>query len=275
MSHSRESPLFDDNWCTLARSNGVSQLDDAGRIYDDTFRIWFQVFPVSNKQKRHLKQQLESFNIEDHLGGANELIWWNFMRLSHWCAIPIHASRGGRPDFEVTSPYEFFCEVTTLNLSDYEKTKFAARNSLPLDHDRMIERIITKIGDDAKSKQIRYGFSQEKPSVLVLFDCTIWGGLPTQFYDVLAEFLLGSTSGATHLPVELSAIVYVQYTVLPEGQIGISKLRSAVYHNPNCEYKLPVSVFSMMNQYLPHNKKLQPPPAENGADYGLYWFLLS
>jgi hypothetical protein len=275
MLSSREPELFDDNWCTLARSNGVSQLDDAARVYDNTLRILFQNFPVSNKLKKHLKLRLESFNIEDHLGGANELIWWAFMRLFHWSATPIHARQGGCPDFHITSPHEFFCEVTTLNPSDYEKKKFTGPGGLPLDHTRTIERIITKIGDDAKSKQIRYGFSQEKPSVLVLFDCTIWGGFPTQFYGALAEFLLESTSGTTHFPVELSAIVYAQYTILPEGQIGISKLRSAVYHNPNSQYKLPESVFSMMHQYLPQHRELQPPPVESGSDYGLYWFLLS
>lgn len=274
MLSSRELPLFDDNWCTLARTNGVSQQDDAARIYDNTLRDWFQSFPASNKHKRHLKRRLESFNIEDHLGGANELIWWAFMGLFHWSVTPIHASQGGHPDFHVTSPYDFFCEVTTLNPSKYEKRKFAARDSLPLDHDRTIERIITKIGDNAKSEQIRYGFSQKKSSVLVLFDCTIWGGFPTQFYGVLAEFLLMSRSGFTDLAVELSAIVYAQCKVLPEGQIGISKQRSAVYHNPNSQYKLPESVFSMMHQYLPHNRELQPTPVESVSDYELHWFLL-
>lgn len=279
MSSSRELPPFDDNWLNMARSRGggnewvddvVRQLNGSGSTYLNTLRVWFHGFPLSNKQKKHLKQRLESFNNSDHLGGVNELSWWKLMVSFRWSASPIPANKGNLPDFHITSPYEFFCEVTTLNKSDDEKSKLSEREGLSLDHSRSIGRILTKVAHE-KSEQIRYGHSQKKSSVLVVFDYTFWSGLGAGFYQELAEFLLDNTLGHAVLPSELSAIVYVERKVL-YGRIGISKQRSAVYHNPNCQYKLPVTIFSMMHQYLSYNKEIQPTDFTSNSDC---WFWLS
>jgi hypothetical protein len=172
MSNSRELPLFDDNWfnLVLSRRGGtewvddvVRHLDGSGSTYLNTLRIWFQRFPLSNKQKRHLKQSLESFNNADHLGGVNELSWWELMMSFKWAATPIPPSKASLPDFHITFPHEFFCEVTTLNPSDYERKKSSEREGLALDHSHSIERILTKIARE-KSEQIRYGYLQKKPS---------------------------------------------------------------------------------------------------------------
>ena len=142
MSSSRESPLFDDNWRNLALSRGVQELDGSGGIYFNTLRDWFQRFPLSNKQKKHLKQRLESFNMSNHLGGANELFWWELMKTFHWSASPIPASKESLPDFHITSPCEFFCEITTLNRSEYEKRQLSGREGLSLDHTHSMARIL-------------------------------------------------------------------------------------------------------------------------------------
>jgi hypothetical protein len=265
MSSSRELPLFDDHWLNMALyrdrdnenewvDNAVSQLNGAGTTYLNTLRIWFQRFPLSNKQKKHLKLRLESFNNSDHLGGVNELSWWELMLSFNWSAKPIPASKGSLPDFHITSPYEFYCEVTTLNRSDYEKRQLSEREGLSLDHAHTLGRILTKMAHE-KAGQIKYGHSQRKPSVLVVFDYTFWSSFGTQFYRELANFLLSNT---LDLPSELSAIVYVERKVSLKGQIEISKQRSAVYHNPNSQYKLIATVFPMMHQYLAHNKEIQP-----------------
>jgi hypothetical protein len=277
MSSSRKLSLFNDDWLNLAfsRQGGtewvddvVRQLDNSGGIYLNTLRVWFQRFPLSNKQKKHLKQRIESFNNSDHLGGVNELSWWEFMRSFHWPASPIPAGSGSLPDFHITSPYEFFCEVTTLNKSEYEKRKISEREWLSLDHSHSIGRILAKVIDE-KYEQIRYGHSKNKPSVLILFDYTFWSGFGTQFYRALANFLLGNTLDFAGLPSELSAVVYVERKVL-DGRIGISKQRSAVYHNPNSRYKLPGTVFTMMRQYLSPNRELQPTDTANESSPWLW-----
>jgi hypothetical protein len=161
MSSSKKLLIFDDNWRNLALSKGVRELDGSGGVYFNTLRVWFQSFPVSNKQKKHLKQRLESFNMSNHLGGANELFWWELMESFHWSASPIPAGKGSLPDFHIISPCEFFCEVTTLNRSEYEKRQLSEREDLSLDHSHSMARVLTKVADE-KSKQIRHGHAQEK-----------------------------------------------------------------------------------------------------------------
>jgi len=269
MLASRTLPLFDDNWLSLALSRRggtdwvddvVQQLNGSGSIYLNTVRDLFQIFPLSNKQKKHLKRRLESFNNSDHLGGVNELSWWKLTQSFSWSTNPIPAGKKILPDFHITSPYEFYCEVTTLNKSDYEKWQ------LTEDHAYTLGRILShKIPE--KAEQIRYGHSKNKPSILVIFDYTSWSSLGTQFYRELANFLLRNT---LNLPLELTAIIYVERKIL-DGRIGVSKQRSAVYHNPNCQYKLPTMVFPMLHQYLAHNEEIQPTDLVNDSDY---WFWL-
>ena len=90
--------LFDNHWFDSASKKSHSnqwvddvmhQINGAGGIYLNTLRLWFERFPVSKKQKKHLKNRIESFNNADHLGGVNEIVWWEFANSFGWTAKPI------------------------------------------------------------------------------------------------------------------------------------------------------------------------------------------
>ncbi|MBW2003564.1 MAG: hypothetical protein JRI72_02975 [Deltaproteobacteria bacterium] len=270
--------LFDDNWFDSAskKQRGNQWIDDVmdqinvtGGIYLNTLRLWFERFPGSKKQKKHLKDRIESFTNSDHLGGVNEIAWWEFVNSFGWTAKPIDAGKRETPDFNVIKPEEFFCEITTLNLSEKERSSLDSGEGVSLDHNRSIERIIKKVVSE-KAGQIKYGASRKKPSVLVLFDYTFWSAFATQFYRALANFLLGDNLGFMKLPTELSGIIYVERKVM-DGKIGIGRDRSAVYHNPNALYKVPDTVFRMIRQYLIHMKEVPPIVTQDGP---AHWFWL-
>lgn len=270
--------LFDNHWLDSAskKLHGSQWVDDvmhqingAGGIYLNTLRLWFDRFPVSKKQKKHLKNRLESFNNADHLGGVNEIVWWEFINSFGWTAKPLHAGKAATPDFIVTKPEEFFCEITTLNLSKKERKLLDSGEGVTLDHNGNIERIMKKIVSE-KTEQIQYGASKKKPSVLVLFDYSFWSRFGTQFYLALAKFLLDAELGFTKLPTELSGIVYVEKKVL-DGKIGVSTNRSAFYHNPNSLYKVSDSAFRMIQQYLIYMKEVPAMETPNGKGP---WILL-
>lgn len=265
--------LFDNNWFDLAskKSPGnqwidyvMNQINGPGKTYLDTLRNWFEKFPVSEKYKKHLKNRIESFNNPDHLGGVNEIVWWEFINSFGWTAKPIDAGKGKTPDFHVTKPEDFFCEITTLNMSEKE-TKLLGSLGVALDHNRSIERIMKKVGSE-KVGQIGYGASRKKPSFLVLFDYSFASHFATPFYDVLANFLLGETLGFKKLPTELSGVVYAERHVC-RGKIGIGNKRSAVYHNPNALYKVTHSVFRMIRQYI----QMKEIPAMVTQNEPVYW----
>lgn len=270
--------LFDHNWFDSAskKSHGnqwvddvMNQINGAGEIYLNTLRLWFERFPVSKKQKKHLKNRIESFNNSDHLGGVNEIAWWEFVNSLGWTAKPIDVGKAETPDFNVTKPEEFFCEITTLNISEKERKLLDSGDGVELDHNRSIERIMKKVVSE-KARQIKYGASRKKPSVLVLFDYTFWSGLGTQFYHALTNFLLGDNLGFMKLPTELSGVVYIERKVL-DGKIGISKDRSAIYHNPNSLYKVSDSVFRMIRQYMVYMKEVPAIVTQTGQGH---WFWL-
>lgn len=270
--------LFDQTWLDKAssRKRGKQWIDDviaeisgSGGIYLSTLRLWFSQFPISAKQKRHLKQALESFNNPDHLGAVNELAWWKFTNSFGWSILPIHAGKDKKPDFHVSSPSEFFCEITTLNLSAKEQKLLEAGDGVNLDHGATLRRLIQKVVEE-KADQIRYGALNKSPSVLVLFDYTFWSGFGTQFYKALADFLLGVGIGFMKLPPELAAIAYVERKVL-EGRMAISKERSAVYHNPSALFEVPETTFKMIRQYSLNLREISTAPDQTNSDY---WFWL-
>jgi len=267
--------LFDNTWFNSvfkrSRENQwidyvMDQINGSGKIYIDTLRIWFERFPVSNKHKKHLKNRLESFNNSDHLGGVNEIAWWEFINSLGWTAKPIDAGKGNTPDFNITKPEDFFCEITTLNMSEKER-KLIGSVGVALDHNRSIKRIMKKVVSE-KAGQIEYGASRKRPSFLVLFDYSFPSHFETRFYYDLANFLFGDTLGFMKLPTELSGVVYVERNVDIEGKIYISKDRSAVYHNPNSLYKVSDSVFQMIRQYKIQMKEI---PAMVRQNEPVYW----
>ncbi|MGH7259430.1 MAG: hypothetical protein ACREI9_01960 [Nitrospiraceae bacterium] len=246
--------LFDNDWVSSAATQApqdswaryvLTNLSGTGGIYLTTLRTWFARFP---KASTETKNQLGSFMTSDHLGAVNEIFWWEWMKQFCWSAEPVKGKKHKRPDYHVSKPADFFCEVTTQNISDEVREQLSGGDGVDLNHERAgtIERLFLKIQRE-KLGQIQYGAFQKRPSVLVLFDYTFWSGLGVPF-DELAEYLFGKQNGFASLPSELSAIVYVDRTVRG-GRLGMSQLRSAVYHNPCAQFRLPKSVLPMICQY--------------------------
>jgi hypothetical protein len=228
----------DDSWADAA----METMATGGRIYLALLRVWFGRYPLSNKQKRHLKVQLESFVNEDHLGAVNELVWWEFMQKIGIKTTPIPTSGTPQPDFMSEIQGVFFVEISTLNPSESDKKKFETGQGVELDHQVTLRRFLRKIMEE-KRGQMSYAAKQGSPFVLVLFDYTTWSGFGTQFFRFLKEGL-----GSEELPVELSALIYVDRMV-EKGRIGINRDRSAVYYNLNAKYPLFVRAFTILDHF--------------------------
>jgi len=247
--------VFDATWLTEAQAKGSNDswageviATPEGNIYLDILRLWFDRFPLKSiKDRRALKNRLESFIRSDHVGGVNELSWWEFMCRMNLNAEPICTKTTPRPDFKVLTQPEFFVEVSTLNVSETEKKKLKKEGAVPLDHTETLRRLLLKAANDKKD-QISYAASSQRACALVLFDYTTWSGLGTQFFRFLANALLGKGFEFAQLPVELSALVYVERKVI-DGRVGISRDRSAIYHNPCATHPLPISTFSALRQF--------------------------
>lgn len=143
-----------------------------GKNYLETIQTWFNKYP---KASEHLKNLLESFVTEDHLGGANELFWWELMKKFQWKAHSIPENSERRPDFHITVPLEFFCEVTTLNISNKDRVALRSESGAELNYEATIFRVLRKATEEKKA-QIDYSFKQGYPGILVLFDYTTWSG---------------------------------------------------------------------------------------------------
>src|SRR5215470_2669198 len=85
-------------------------------------------------------------------------------------------------------------QVSTLNVSKSDKSKFETGEGVALDHSETLRRILGKVTDE-KQRQMSYAADQKQPCVLVLFDYTIWSAFGTQFFHFLADFLLGKEQG--------------------------------------------------------------------------------
>ena len=210
-------------------------------------RLWFNEFPAVAKDKQKLCERLESFQDEQHLGGVNELAWWAFMRREGIGASVVATTKTPRPDFQLAPPPDCFVEISTLNVSEKDRNKLRAGESVALDHRESIRRVVGKLTDE-KHKQLIYAVNQRKPAVLVLFDYTEWSAFGTDFFKILGEFLLGTEFGFKSLPPELSALVYLERKVL-DGRIALSRDRSAVYYNPLAVQPLSSGSFPSLKQF--------------------------
>jgi hypothetical protein len=133
---SKTLELFDATWLSQTqekKSNDswiTAVIDSSeGSLYLDVLRVWFAGFPLSSiKDRRALNARLESFNTSDHLGGVNELSWWEFMRRTNLQAEPIPTTTKPRPDFKVLTPSEFFAycnpAVNGLSLHIHDRREF-------------------------------------------------------------------------------------------------------------------------------------------------------
>jgi len=269
-----KTTIFDENWIRGAQTNAdqtswvnevIERLDSSGGIYLQSLQNLFSCFPLTSKQKRQLAKRIESFSNEDHLGAVNELAWWAFLQREQFNASPIPVASTPTPDFLVIAPLDFFVEVSTLNVSKTDQSKFEKGDSVELDHPETLRRILRKLTDE-KHKQLSYAAKQKMPSVLVLFDYTTWSQFGTDCYRFLAEFLLGRQRGFQSLPIELSALVYIERKVL-DGHMAISRLRSATYYNPYAQYALPIGSFSALKQF----QVSEMAPAESASTEPWVW----
>ena len=248
-------PVFDDAWLAKARAKSyeaswvnaaIEHLDTSGQIYLATLRLWFNGFPAAQNDKQELHKRLESFQDEQHLGGVNELSWWAFMQHEGIKATVVPtAKKAPRPDFQLAVPADCFVEVSTLNVSDKDRSKLKQGASVALDNLETVRRVVGKLTDE-KRQQLIYATNQKKPAVLVVFDYTEWSAFGTDFLKPLGEFLLGTEIKS--LPPELSAIIYLERKVL-DGRIALSRNRSAVYYNPLAVQPLSLDTFPSLKRF--------------------------
>ncbi len=254
---SQHEQLFDETWRARAVAGGlgdswvndvVAALDADGGQYLATLTKWFHQFPVvSTTDRSVLKARLESFTNTDHLGAVNELSWYQFMRQSGFQVDPVSTAKTARPDFRLTGPASLLAEVSTLNVSQSEKTSLQSTGGVDLNHRETVRRLLLKASDE-KCAQFEYATTNGLPCVLVLFDYTFWSGLGTDLYRFLASVLLVDEPAFSKLPGALSAIIYVERRVV-DGRMLLSRLRSAVYHNPKPRYPLAPGTFNMLRQF--------------------------
>ncbi len=252
----KQQELYDDNWHSHVKSEDLvsswakNVLDDIagdGEVYLSTVREWFFKYPfVNSNQSKHMKKRLKSLATEDHLGAVNELFSYNLARLLGW-HLQVLAEKKSTPDFNVTSPTCFYCEITTLNTSQHDRNLFANGASAPLNHRIEAARILRKSAEE-KIDQLRYGYNLQKPSVLVIFDYSTFSGLGTQRPRALAGALLGSSAGLQGMPRELSALLYLERYV-SEGRFRLRLSQSAAYHNPLADFPIEKDVFSWVRQF--------------------------
>lgn len=259
--------IFSDEWLRLARASNDEALGAAeaakdsvyGQLYLSTLREWFEEFPLSAKDKSHLRARLESMKNEEHLSGVNELSWWKFMLREGCTAKPLLPAGTPTPDFFVETPSEFYAEVTTTNMSDDEKNKAESGALISLDHDASIRRFLGKV-TAKKERQLKYAAGQRMAGVLVIFDYSHWSGFGTQLYIAIADALLKGNCAFAGLPPELSAIAYVERSV-QEGNIGIKCSYSAMYYNPFALYSLAAGTFPSLNQFFLQSGSIETRPA--------------
>ncbi len=203
-----------------------------------------------------MKKRLESLNTEDHLGAVNELFWYNLATFLGW-QLKVLTVESSAPDFEVSFPACFYCELTTLNISKSDRKVFENGMSAPLNHGKEAARILRKAADE-KVDQLKYGFDRQKPSILVVFDYSLFGGLGTQRPRYLADTLLHSASGLQAMPKELSALVYLERYV-SKGRFHLRLSQSAAYHNPLTDFPVEKEVFSWITQFVLSEYEEIPP----------------
>jgi hypothetical protein len=181
--------LFDEAWRAGAVAGGlgdswandvVAAMDSDGGKYLATLAEWFTQFPVTSTTDRSvLKARLESFTTADHLGAVNELSWYRFMWQSGFQVDPVSTATTARPDFRLTGPASLFAEVSTLNVSQGEKTSLRRSGGVDLDQRETVRRLLLKASDE-KHAQFEYAATKDMPCLLALFDYTFWSGLATE-----------------------------------------------------------------------------------------------
>ncbi|MGJ0514766.1 MAG: hypothetical protein ACR65O_03310 [Methylomicrobium sp.] len=219
------------------------EFDKSLELYLLKINNWFQKYPENSTD---FLTRLESHENKVHRAAVNELFWYNFALNLKWEIKPIPAeNKAGenRPDFEVTSPIAFNCEITTLNEPD---KKFFLEKEL--------ERIYGKWTDKSKKAQIEWSMKEKKPHILVIFDYSKLSGIGTQHQKSLPDFFQKPTTGLPHSPVEhpslpegLSSVLYLERYVA-KGKFMLRMAKSVLIHNPNATFPLGNDMFDWLNQ---------------------------
>ena len=264
--------LFNSNWINRTKAEKdlssswawandvLEDIPGDGNTYLLKIREWFNKFPfVALSQSKHMRKGLESLSTEDHLGAVNELFWYNTAKFLKWSLKPFFKIKKeeSSPDFKVTSPSCFYCEVTTLNISQSDRIVLANNNGVRLNHQREIVRILQKAVKE-KIKQLRFGYNVQKPSVLVVFDYSTFSGFETDRPGALAEVLLNSLVGLQAMPKELSTLLYLERYV-SKGLFRLRISQSAVYHNPLADYQIKKDTFIWIKQFAISGASEIPP----------------
>jgi hypothetical protein len=250
--------LYDQYWLSEIKSkfspdswayDVTKDFNDDGQEYLSILREWFLSHPLPSKgKKKHMKNALESLNNHDHLGAVNELCWFRFMCDLAVSPQALQEGKGKTPDFKCTSSgVEFYCEVTTLNVSSKDSETNTYGTGTPLDQDTEISRIIRKARDE-KAEQLKFGERDLKPMVFVVFDYSKFSGFGTERPIAIADALLKTPKGLQAMQPHLSAIIYVERYVW-RGRSRIRASQSAVYHNPFADRPLPLDIFACFRQY--------------------------
>lgn len=251
--------LYDQSWFSEVKSkvsrdsllyDVINDINENGQKYLSTLREWFLSHPFPSKgKKKHMKNALENLNNHDHLGAVNELCWYRFMCDLVLNPQALQEGSSKTPDFKGSSAsgIEFYCEVTTLNISSKDAEYSACGIGTPLNQNEEISRIIRKVTEE-KEEQLKFGEKEQKPMVFVVFDYSTFSGLGTQRPVALADALLKTSKGLQAMQPYLSAIIYVERFV-EKGRCRIRTSQSAVYHNPLADRPISLDLFGCFSQY--------------------------
>lgn len=254
-----KAELYNQYWLKKAQSeatqdswafNVIADINGNGGEYLAILRKWFLSHPPQSKgKKKHMKNALESLTNYDHLGMVNELCWYRLMCDLSLSPEALPEGTSKTPDFKGTSKSgtQFYCEVTTLNVSSKDSECIATGNGAPLNQNAEISRIIRKATDE-KVEQLQFGQAEQKGMIFVVFDYSTFSNLGTQRPLSLADALLKTSTGLQAMQPHLSAIIYVERYV-KEGRCNIRTSQSAVYHNPLADFPLIADLFGCFKQY--------------------------
>lgn len=251
--------LYDESWLSDIQSNAepeswvfdvVGDINGNGGVYLSILRDWFLAYPFpSNGKRKHMRNLLESSATHDHLGAANELCWYRLMNNLGLKPKVLPEGRSKSPDFQgtTTSGIEFYCEVTTLNVSSADAKLRVAAEGVHLNQDLEISRILRKATEE-KAEQLQFDRKAQKAMALVVFDYSTFSGLGTARPAALADAILQTPSGLQVMPPYLSALIYVERYV-QKGRCRIRASQSAIYRNPLAGSQMPVDAFDCLYQY--------------------------
>ncbi len=261
--------LFSDKWiCHASNADHGSwaydvwrSIDSSGVIYLNYLEKWYSSLPPKSDTNEHLRRRLQSHVNSEHLGGANELAWWAYMKQSGFDVLPVDTAASPRPDFHVISPCNFFAEVTTLNLSDEEVVALTRLAGARLSPKATLCRIARTCNE--KLRQLKFGSDQGLPSILVIFDYSAFSGLGVGTnFDIEKALVIDQTSAFSDLN-ELSALVYIERSTRNGNPVFLQS-KSIVFHNSQATFPLGLEVFPYLIQHT-NELVLEPSPCDGGV----------